>query len=515
MTDSSREKVLEALQPLNDLDITASDFLDVFSRFDSGVIITDAAGSIVYYNKAQAAIDTLSPGEVVGRRVTEVYGLTEGNCMIMRCLNIGQPIINQLSYYRLDGETFRNVIYSVYPLRSSGEIRGTISFIRNSDVLEKAAINSASLATVKTRESIENNTKYTFANLIGADPAFLSCIRCARAAAASRSPIMICGETGTGKEMLAQAVHNYSARRSKPFVAVNCAAIPENIQESELFGTTRGAFTGAMDKRGLFEETDGGSLYLDEIDSMPMSLQAKLLRVLQEMRVRRVGSNREKTVDIRILSSIKKQYGEALREGLLRKDLYYRLSVVFIELPPLRERKQDIETLANHFILKHSFALGARVESLAPEVLRLFMVYDWPGNVRELEHVIEGALNAVGDETVIRPEHLQSNFREVWPKSRSSAEVHVRTGSMVQTGGSQALPDGSGGSEPDTPASDSGLGSLADAHSRRDKGMILQAIAEADGNISRAARRLGVSRQLLHYKLKKYAIDPKSYKKNS
>ena len=502
--------MIEENHPLYDLGLAPTDFLDVFSAFDSGVIITDLIGRIVYYNKAQAAIDQLDPERVIGSLVTEIYGLNKQNSMILRCMEIGQPIINQLSYYQLEPQKVRNVIYSVYPLRSSGSIRGSICFVRNRDVLEKAALNSTSLMSGKARESIENGTHFTFVDLIGADPAFLSCIRCARAAATSRSSIMICGETGTGKEMLAQAIHNYSARRSRPFVGVNCAAIPESLQESELFGTARGAFTGAMDKMGLFEEANGGSLYLDEIDAMPMSLQAKLLRVLQEMRVRRVGSNKEKEVDLRLLSSIKKQYGKPLREGPLRKDLYYRLSVVFIELPPLRERKQDIETLTHHFIQKHNYAMGSKVTQVSPEVRRLFSIYDWPGNIRELEHVIEGALNAVGDETEVRREHLQSNFTEAWPDNGRPLAAQA---SLQHTSGVHREDR-----EPHEAEAWGGSGqlcvqeSLTAAHSKREHEMILQAIRETGGNISRAARLLGVSRQLLHYKLKKFSIDPKRFK---
>jgi arginine utilization regulatory protein len=325
--------------------------------------------------------------------------------------------------------------------------------------------------------------------------------------------IMICGETGTGKEMLAQAIHNYSQRRQHPFVAVNCAAIPESLQESTLFGTSRGAFTGALERQGLFEEATGGTLYLDEVDSMPLALQAKLLRVLQDKKVRRVGSSMEKAVDVRILSSVKKEYRQALPLDTFRKDFYFRLSVVLIEIPPLRIRSGDLELLTNHFIAKNNLLLGMQVESVSAEVMELFRHYEWPGNVRELEHVIEGAMNAVGRSAELQMEHLPSNFAV----SRSPAQGSV-SGDEVYPffplGDRDRLLQGLERLKaPDSDAAFEGKVNLTKSQNRREAEMLHQAIKEAEGNISEAARQLGVSRQLLHYKLKKLGIIPKKLKK--
>jgi transcriptional regulator with PAS, ATPase and Fis domain len=207
------------------------------------------------------------------------------------------------------------------------------------------------------------------------------------------SPVMLFGETGTGKELLAQSIHNRSSRSSGRYVAVNCAAIPENLLEGILFGTTRGAFTGAVDKPGLFEKAHGGTLLLDEINAMTMGLQAKLLRFLQERKIRRVGSLEERDVDLKIISSVNVNPHVAIAQQTLRADLFYRLAVIFIRIPPLRERLQDLPALISHFLSKSNALLNRQIAGLSEAVISRFEHYPWPGNVRELEHVIEGALS--------------------------------------------------------------------------------------------------------------------------
>lgn len=204
--------------------------------------------------------------------------------------------------------------------------------------------------------------------------------------------VMICGETGTGKEMFAQGIHNAGNRRNEPFVGINCGAVPENLLESILFGTEKGAFTGAENSEGLFETAGKGTLFLDEIDSMPPAMQAKLLRVLQEKKVRRVGSSKEIPVMCRIISATNVDVEDALREKRIRSDIYYRLASVSIHVPPLRNRGKDVLLLAEEFIDRFQAIFRTKIEGMADEVKEIFLSYDWPGNVRELEHVIENAL---------------------------------------------------------------------------------------------------------------------------
>ncbi|MFO7878085.1 MAG: sigma 54-interacting transcriptional regulator [Desulfovermiculus sp.] len=494
-------------------DFSGIDFLEPLLNLNTGVIITDVSGRILLYNNAQSRIDHLEPSQVLNRPVTEVYGLSENQSLILCCLRNSEPIIEQSSSYHPSHSTdLYQGIYSVYPLRSGGQITGALCFAHHGDATQKTPQNKTP-KDEKGSSSSKNSTQFTFSDLIGASPEFLACMNRARAASVTSSTVMICGETGTGKEMLAQSIHNESPRRHNPFIAVNCAAIPENLQESIIFGTTRGAFTGAMERRGLFEAAQGGTLYLDEVDSMSPSLQAKLLRVLQDMKIRRLGSNTEKFINLRIISSVKKNYRQPLPMNTLRKDLYYRLSVVYLEIPPLRVRTKDLDLLTTHFINRNNISLGLHVESISPQVMELFFNYTWPGNVRELEHVLEGAMNAVGKERVLRLEHIPANFAiEEGSSSESQAGNNFYT--FFPINDKDTLLKGldrlkSSNSETEF----QGDINLTRAQNRSEAELLYKVIKAAQGNISQAARHLGISRQLLHYKLKKFGITPKKFKK--
>ncbi|GBD25725.1 Nitric oxide reductase transcription regulator NorR2 [bacterium HR30] len=245
-----------------------------------------------------------------------------------------------------------------------------------------------------------------FPELVGQSAPFLHALALAQRWAAGRAPVLITGETGTGKELLARAIHALSERRGGPWVAVNCPAIPRELAESELFGHEKGAFTGATEARvGRFERADGGVLFLDEVGDLPHTIQAKLLRVLQEGEIERVGSVRTKKVDVRVIAATNRDLQEAVRLGDFRKDLYHRLSALPIHLPPLRERAGDVELLAWHFLRKSRDRYGKRIEGMAPGVIEKLEAYDWPGNVRELEYVIERAV-LLAVEPVLRVEDL-------------------------------------------------------------------------------------------------------------
>jgi arginine utilization regulatory protein len=331
-------------------------------------------------------------------------------------------------------------------------------------------------------------------------------------AASTPSPVMIYGETGTGKELFAQAIHNHSGRKSTRYTAVNCAAIPENLLEGLLFGTTSGAFTGARNKLGLFERASGGTIFLDELNAMPIGLQAKILRVIQERKVRRLGSLRETEIDVKIISSVNKEPHVAIAENALRPDLFYRLGVVFIPIPPLRERKEDIILLARHFLAKHSRVLNRKVDDISADVLDLFHDYDWPGNVRELEHVIEGAINLVISSRTIERRHLQSHLT-TWQRLRGQPDVVQPPAAGVASGGTVvqriAQPAAVTDSSPRGPvASEKGL--LA-AQADHERSVVTDALARHGGNITRAAKSIGISRQLFNYKMKKYRIHRHDY----
>ncbi len=250
------------------------------------------------------------------------------------------------------------------------------------------------------------------AAFISRDPAFARVRELVDRVKDALAPVLITGESGTGKEMVARAIHSTGARREGPFVPFNCAAVPETLLESELFGHARGAFTGAVrEKAGLLEEAHGGTFFLDEVADLAPSLQVKLLRVLEDRTVRRVGANRGRPVDVRFVSATNRDVEREVARGAFREDLYYRLKIVAIELPPLRERKEDILPLARHFAARYARSLGRPEPDLAPDALDLLFAYPWPGNVRELQNEIQRALILAGERPTLGGEHLSRKLR--------------------------------------------------------------------------------------------------------
>jgi DNA-binding NtrC family response regulator len=259
------------------------------------------------------------------------------------------------------------------------------------------------------RKQIEE--RYDFDNIIGEGREITSLIEEVKKIADSKSNILLLGETGTGKELIARAIHYNSARKDKPFIPINCSAIPENLLESELFGYVKGAFTGATGtKRGLFEEANSGTVFLDEIGDLGQQLQAKLLRVIDDHEIRPLGSVQSKKVDIRFITATHRDILKEVQEGHFREDLYYRINVVTIKLPPLRERREDITTLAFHFLKRYAQEIGKQVTVIDDAALRLLMDYSWPGNVRELKNIIERAV-LIADGDTILTEHMPERMR--------------------------------------------------------------------------------------------------------
>jgi len=311
--------------------------------------------------------------------------------------------------------------------------------------------------------------------IVAASPAMRDALELVARVAEHRTTVLITGESGTGKEVIARAIHHASPRAREAFVAINCAAIPENLLESELFGHRRGAFTGATaDKPGLFEQADGGTLFLDEIGELPLGLQAKLLRVLQEGELRRVGDDKNRHVDVRVLGATAKDLEREAKAGRFRDDLFYRLNVVTVYLPPLAERAQDVAPLAQHFAALLSDRLGRKL-TLSAVTVAWLEAQPWPGNVRELAHAIERAA-VLTDADVLEPEH----FRER-PGAAPPAVQAVESGDD---------------------------GTLRAAVERIERDTISAALRAADGNRRLAAQRLGISLRTLFYKLERLGISP-------
>jgi two-component system response regulator AtoC len=324
--------------------------------------------------------------------------------------------------------------------------------------------------------------EYRFENIVGASEALQDVLRQVRKVAPLKTTVLLTGESGTGKELVARALHELSPRAAAPFVAVNCGAIPAELIESELFGHVRGAFTDASrDKKGLVAEADGGTLFLDEIGELPPALQVKLLRFLQEEEVRRVGDNRSEKVDVRIVAATARDLARAVQEGQFREDLFYRLNVVGIRLPPLRERPDDVPRLVEHFLAKHRpLRGGVPLRGLAPEAMEAFQAYRWPGNVRELEHAVERA--------VVLAEGPEVQEEDLPDELRASARAPGATGAPT-------LPPGLGGDL-----------SVKRATRALEAHLIRQALEQTGGNRTRAAELLELSYRALLYKIKEYGI---------
>lgn len=318
----------------------------------------------------------------------------------------------------------------------------------------------------------------TLSRIITQDPAMLTLKYRIQSAALLDSPVLIYGETGTGKELVAEALHSEGKRGGEPFVAQNCAAIPTNLLESIFFGTERGSYTGAVTHKGLFEEADGGTLFLDEINSMDISLQAKLLKALEEKKARRLGGGRDIPFDVRIVAAVNKPPEELLRTGHLREDLYYRLGVVKLTLPPLRERPGDILLLANYFIEQYNRSMKRNISGLSPSAAKRFLEYGWPGNIRQLRNVVEGAF-AIARGEMLTEEDVAEGL-DGWGEAHGSSHVQQEP-------------------ELDSPIS------LSREVERYEKSLICRAMGRY-GSISAAARHLGLSRQNLKYKLQKYNL---------
>jgi DNA-binding NtrC family response regulator len=319
----------------------------------------------------------------------------------------------------------------------------------------------------------ELGKRYEFDNIIGRSPAMQEIFATIERVAPSRATVLLAGESGVGKDLIARAIHFHSPRRDRPFVKINCTALPENLMESELFGYEKGAFTGAnTTKPGKFEQADTGTVFLDEIGDVPASIQVKLLRILQEREFERLGSNKTRHIDVRVIAATNQDLRAALEQGTFREDLYYRLNVVPINIIPLRDRMQDIPFLAEHFLHKYAAEAGNRIETITPAAMSKLMSYHWPGNVRELENVIERSVVMCTGETL------------------DAADIKLDNAPRPRNAGTElTLPPGM----------------TLDQYEQE---LIREALKRANGNKSQASRALGLTRNALRYRLAQMGLEP-------
>ena len=417
-----------------------------------------------------------------GREALEVINAQQVDCVVT---DLHMPRMDGLQLLKEIRKTDTEL--PVIIVTAQGEINSAIEAMKNgaSDYilrpfdlaeLELAIKRALSFSRLVVENRFLREDKADTSGLIGNSPAMQHLAESIRQVAPEKATVLVAGETGTGKELVARAIHAASPRNNALFVAVNCAAIPHEMLESELFGHEKGAFTGAVKERiGKFELADGGTLFLDEVTEMPMQLQAKLLRALQENVIERLGGNRPIAVDIRVVAATNRNPRDAIKDGKLREDLYYRLNVFRIDLPALKARKSDIELLTTHFLAKRRVDISA-------QAVQVLMQYDWPGNVRELENVLERAAIISGNQQ-IQPHHLP-------------AEMLNSSGELAASPAHEAV---------SAEAVHNPL-SLPNAVEQLERQLIAKALAQTNGNKSKAAKVLEISERSLWYKLSQYGI---------
>ena len=460
--------------------------MNVVNQLSEALFVCDADSRILFLNDAGVRMESMDLRDIRGARTEDVYQMRDGSKNnVPEVIRTRKPKLNHRQYYTTRYGKDVDIVSNNYPIVQNGQILGGFSVMEDwsrMDSLHKQILELQEklrnhTASGKSHTASKLTAKYTFDDIVHISEPMRHVVSRCKQVAKSDSSVMIYGETGTGKELLAQSIHNASRRKDGPFLAINCAAIPENLLESLLFGTEKGAYTGAERRPGLFEQADGGTLLLDEINSMNLGLQAKLLRVLQEGTVRRVGGATEISVDVRVLSNTNIPPYQAMEENKLRRDLFYRLGVVNITIPPLRERKEDIPLLVKTFVMQCNRKLERNIREADRHVLDVFYAYDWPGNVRELQHAVEHAMNVLPDEySMITAEYIPEHI-----------------------GGA------AGQAEPS--ASDKQRDSLASTMKDMEYNTICRVLKETGGNISESARILQMSRQKLQYRIKRHRID--------
>ncbi len=458
--------------------INIEKMLNIYNYFN-GIIITDEKGIIQYYANFRTDVYNLRLDEIIGKTILEIHPeMKKEDSTIIRVLETGKPIYDHVEHLTSPhGDTITNIC-STIPIQQGGKIVGAIDFSRCID--DSIHVNIERKKIVLPNINNEKDSLYHIDSIVTTSKKMNEIKNIIPLIANTDSPVMIYGETGTGKEMIAQSIHTAGTKSSKRFVSQNCAAIPETLLESILFGTEKGAFTGAEDKPGLFELANGGTLFLDEIISMPMGMQAKILKAIEEKRVRRIGGNESISFDVKIISALNQEPRKCIREEKLREDLYYRLSTVFIEIPPLRDRIADIPVLVNYFIGDNNVKMNKNVMGISEEAMKIFMNYKWPGNVREIKNIIEGVFNIIGSEMISveeLPAYMLNHF-------------HNEHSELMDI--------------------DDNL-SLLEKLEEYEKRQLVMAL-DSTRNVTEAARKLKISKQSMSYKILKYGLKTKSKK---
>lgn len=433
-----------------------------------GIVVVDKEGYVTMLSKAYAKFLNLNEKEVIGKHVSKVIENTRMHIVART------GVAEYADPQKVNGNY---MIATRIPIIKNGETVGAVGKVlyRNIDELnmlqKKIGIMESQLEQYKGEIKQLNKATYSFSSIIGGGNNIVEAIKYARRASKTDSNVLLIGESGTGKELFAHAIHQSSNRKYGPFIKINCAAIPSELLESELFGYEEGSFTGAKKggKLGKFELAEGGTIFLDEIGDMPLYMQAKLLRVIQEREVERIGGTRPRAVNVRIIAATNVNLEEMVAEGKYRQDLYYRLNVFLINIPALRERKEDIRLLAYHFLNSLNNKYFKNIEGYSEEAIKFLTRYDWPGNIRELSNVIERAVNIIDNEKIITPEHFPQKIL-----------------------GDDFIKE---------------IKSLQDTLEEAEKNAIIESLRASKGNRTKAAKILNISRSTFYEKMIKFNIN--------
>lgn len=457
-------------------------FKTIADTSDIGIAIIDMNGYFVYYNKMMGEIEDLRDENMIGKHIFDIFpSYNKQTSSIYKCIREKEPIYDDIqTYINFKGKKITSIVTDL-PIVEDGKVVGVIEIVKDVDkikTLYESFKNLFANSEISNRHISKksNSAYYQFEDFLTLNKGVLDLIERVKRSSNFGSNTLIYGETGTGKEIIAQSIHNYGKRCQQPFIAQNCAAIPENLMESILFGTTRGSFTGASNTMGLFEQANGGTLLLDEINSLPVTLQAKLLRVLQESRIRRIGDTTDRAVDVHVIATINESPDFLVKEGKLREDLFFRLSTMNINIPPLRERPEDIKLLLKHFTEKKADAFEISPPVYSRDALNFFYKYEWRGNIRELINVVEYILINGEYKDSVTPEHFPFYLHCIY-KEKKTSDIDMEEKEQY-----------------------------TDIIDKHEKELIFSALEANDWNVSQAARSLNIKRQTLQNKIKRLNI---------
>jgi arginine utilization regulatory protein len=458
----------------------------IIDSLDEGIVMSNAEGKITLYNSAQEKMEGLNSQDILDKHLWAAYDYNPQYSEHKHIFKTGKPIFSRYRAHSTVNGVPRYVNYSTFPIQKDGKTISVFSISTNESKLKERLHQTIELKRLANNTDPENvttnnGTVFTFKDIKGKSLALKDLIEEAQNVSMHNADTLIIGETGTGKELFAQSMHNHSPRANKPFVAINCAAIPENLLESTLFGTVKGAFTGATDQIGLFEFAQDGTLFMDEINSMPITLQAKLMRVLQERLVRKVGSNEVTPVNCTVISASNEDPEKLIADGKMRLDLFYRIAHTSLHIPPLRERTEDVHFFINYFLKTYQTKLAKEVPEFSETLQKNLLRYPWPGNIRELEHLIENLIIRVPENAeAIEVEHLPSYMRGKIITEHST-DTPTR-GDVIQR-------------------------PLKKIFKNSEKHFIETTLNQSNWNVSLAARKLGITRQSLQYHIKKHELE--------